>query len=252
MYQRIARALGLSVLATGAVAGTQALLASRRALILDPPGGTANEFGDDRLPHVHFVVIGDSTSVGVGATSIDGTYPWLLATHLSTNFHVKLDVLGKAGARMRDAAVEFAPRAAELRPDLVLVGLGANDVTHVTPLRRFAGHIGSVIETLKAAGPEVLVALGPRFDAPALPRPLRNVAQARARSINRTIRKVAASWQVDVLDLPRSIGKAFALDRDLYAVDGYHPGDRGYALWAEVMQDRVMTAALRVLKGRAT
>jgi lysophospholipase L1-like esterase len=223
----------------------QVVLASRRALLLDAPQGVPSEFGDPNRPLVHLVVIGDSTSVGIGATSAEWTYPWLLSSHLAGSFYVKLDVIGRAGARMLDAAVEFAPRAVELRPDVVVVGIGANDVTHATSLTRFAGYLRTVITTLEAAGGEVLVALGPRFDAPALPRPLRYIAKARARSINRAIRRVAGSNGVEVLDLPGGIGRAFAMDRGLYCVDGFHPSDRGYALWAEVMKDKVMAAALR-------
>lgn len=245
LSQRIARALGISALATGALAGTQVFLASRRALILEPPSAPSNEFGDARLPRLHFIVIGDSTSVGIGATSVECTYPWLLAAHLAGKFRVRLDVIGRAGARVFDAAGEFAPSAAELRPDVVLVGIGANDVTHLTSLKRFAEQLRSVITVLEAAGGELLVALGPRFDAPVLPRPLRHFVKARARRINRTIERVARSSGVEVLDLPGSIGRAFAIDRGLYSADGFHPSDRGYALWAEVMKDKVMAAALR-------
>lgn len=221
----------------------QAFFARRRALILEPPEGGPEEFGDPDAPGLNFVVIGDSTSVGVGATSLRSTYPWLLATHLAGRYRVRLTVVGRSGARMADAATEFVPKAAALRPDLVLIGIGANDVTHLTPLPRFERWMSKVIESLREADTELLVALGPRFDAPALPQPLRTLARARARAINRTIRKIAVVHGVTVLDLPGGVGSAFARDRSLYCDDGFHPSDRGYVLWAEAMKDDVESAA---------
>lgn len=242
LSRRVLRVLALPVIsAVGLIA--QAFRASRRAVVLTPPDGGAAEFGDTNLPRLRFTVIGDSTSVGIGATSIDRTYPWLIAKHLAEHFRVSLNVFGRGGARMRDAADGFARSAAGLHPDLVLVGLGANDVTHLTPLPRFSRELSLVIATLSGAGAQVVIALGPRFDAPALPRPLRDFVRARARALNRTIERVASRHEVEVLDLPGRIGSAFARDHSLYADDGFHPSDSGYALWADVMKDQVLAAA---------
>lgn len=238
--------LGAFAGAALALVGIQAVLASRRALILHPPLGFPEVFGDPSAPVLRLVVIGDSTAVGVGASSLEGTYPRLLARHLAERFRVSLEVLGRTGARMSQAAHELAPRGAELSPDVAIIGIGANDVTHVTPLARFGRDLGKAIEVLSQTGATVLVALGPRVDAPALGQPLRLIARARARALNRTIKKVARRKEVEILDLPMGVGKAFARDRTLYSVDGFHPSDLGYAAWADAMKDRVMNAAERV------
>jgi lysophospholipase L1-like esterase len=242
--------LGVSAgVALGLVA-FQAVLASRRALILDPPVGFPEEFGDPSAPVLRLVVIGDSTAIGVGASSLEGTYPRLLARHLAKRFRVSLEVLGRSGARMSHAAHELAPQGAKLRPDISIIGIGANDVTHVTPLPRFGGDLTKAIEVLRRTGATVLVALGPRFDAPVLGQPLRLIAQARARALNRTIKKVARGSGVEILDLPMGVGTAFARDRTLYCVDGFHPSDLGYAAWADAMKDRVKHAAERLTSRR--
>lgn len=241
----ICRASIVAAVSTSAVLGVQATKAARRAILLDPPQGMADqEFGEENSPPVHLVVVGDSTSVGVGATSLEASYPWLLAKHLATRFHVRLDVVGRSGARMADAAIEFAPKAALMRPDVAIIGLGANDVTHLTSLKRLCRDLTSAIEQLERAGAKVLVALGPRFDAPVLSQPLRSLVQSRARSLNRTIRRVATKRGAGVLDLPSGVGRSFAKDRSLYCADGFHPSDLGYARWAEAMKEQVMTAAL--------
>lgn len=244
------RIAGVAALSTGMVIGAQAAKAARRAIILDPPQGSPGEFGDPDSPPLHFVVVGDSTSVGVGATSLEATYPWLLAQHLARRFRVTLQVFGRSGARMADAASQLAPQAAATKPDVAIIGIGANDVTHVTPLRRLALDLAIAIGELQAGGASVLVALGPRFDAPVLSQPLRALVQARARALNRTIRRAATKHGAEVLDLPIGVGKSFANDRSLYSSDGFHPSDLGYARWADAMRDQVMNAALtlRILR----
>lgn len=232
-------------MATAGLLARQALATRGRMVVLDVPPPREGRFGDPSNPPLHFVVVGDSTSVGVGATSLENTYPWMLASHLGTRFRVRLDVIGRSGARMSDAASDLAPRAAALCPDLAMIGIGANDVTHVTPLWKFGRFLGDAIDRLRDSGAEVIVALGPRFDTPVIPQPLRSIVRARARAINRTIVRVGRAKGVEVLDLPGALGGAFARDHGLYSDDRYHPGDRGYALWADVMKDKVMAAALR-------
>lgn len=251
--------IGTLIAVVVALLVVRAFRASRRALTvytlnrehrrafpegLHPPNGRFEEFGSEANPPIHLVVIGDSTAVGVGATDIKCTYPWLLARHLGSRLRVRLNVVGRSGARMADVASEFARKVVALAPDVAIIGVGANDVTHLTPLSKFSRDLTAAIREIETSGAIILVALGPRFDSPAIPRPLRKLAQLRARALNRTIQKTAASADVAVLDLPSGIGNSFALDRDLYCPDGFHPSDRGYALWAEVMKESVMEAAL--------
>jgi len=244
MLRRVLGGLAASILGAGAVLAGQGYVASRRVPVVQAPAGLPGSFGASTNPPLRLVVIGDSTSVGIGASAIDKTYPFILGMHLGTRFRVSLEVVGRSGARMSDAASELAPKAAGLVPQVAVIGIGANDVTHATPLKTFARHLSSAIQTLRASDAEVLVALGPRFDTPAIPQPLRTLIRARARAINRTIRKVAAKEGVEVLDLPAVLGDSFARDHDLYSQDRFHPGDRGYALWADVMKDKVMNAAM--------
>lgn len=243
MFRKVLGGLAAGIVGAGALLAGQGYIASRRVPVVKPPAGLPGSFGAPTNPPLRLVVIGDSTSVGIGATAIEKTYPVILAMHLGTRFHVSLEVVGRSGARMSDAA-GFAVEAAQLAPQVAVIGIGANDVTHATPLKRFGEHLSSAIRVLTESDVRVLVALGPRFDTPAIPQPLRALIRARARAINRTIKRVAAKEGVEVLDLPGALGDSFARDRDLYSRDRFHPGDRGYALWADVMKDKVMNAAI--------
>ena len=224
----------------------QALIARRRRYLFDAaPGKIEEQFGDGGK-RVHLIVIGDSTSVGVGAGSRERSYPVLLARMLGRHLSVKLDVLGRSGIRMSDVAAELAPKAASMRPDIVLIGVGVNDAIHLTPLPRFRDGLREALEILEDATTTV-VALGPRLDAPALLRPLRDLVAARCRAINRSLRRTAERAGVAVVDVGASVGDAFARDPNRYfCEDFFHPGPEGYALWARAIEEPILRIARNV------
>jgi lysophospholipase L1-like esterase len=225
----------------------QALTARKRHYLFDAaPGDMDERFGDEGK-RVHLVVIGDSTSVGVGAGSRARSYPVLLARMLGRHLSVRLDVLGRSGVRMADVGAELAPQAASMRPDIVMIGVGVNDAIHLTPLPRFRAGLREALDTLLAAGVTVVVALGPRLDAPALPRPLRDLVAARCRAINRSLRRTAEAAGVAIVDVGAAVGDAFARDPGRYfCEDFFHPGPEGYALWARAIEEPVLRIALNV------
>jgi lysophospholipase L1-like esterase len=225
----------------------EALIARRRNYLFDAAPGEMDERFGDGDKHVHLVVIGDSTSVGVGAGSRARSYPVLLARLLGGHLSVSLDVLGRSGVRMADVTAELAPQAASMRPDIVLIGVGVNDAIHLTPLPRVRAGLSEALRTLSGADVTTVVALGPRLDAPALPRPLRDLVAARCRAINRSLRRTAEAAGVAVVDVGASVGDAFAREPDRYfCEDFFHPGPEGYAMWARAIEEPVLRIALDV------
>lgn len=225
----------------------QVMVARRRTYLFDAAPGEIDERFGDGGKRVHLVVIGDSTAVGVGAGSRARSYPVLLARTLGRHLSVKLDVLGRSGVRMADVAAELAPHAASMRPDIVLIGVGVNDAIHLTPLPKFRDAMRDALEILENAETTTVVALGPRLDAPALPRPLRDLVAARCRAINRSLRRTAEVAGVAVVDVGASVGDAFARDPDRYFCEDFlHPGPQGYCLWARAIEEPILRIARNV------
>jgi lysophospholipase L1-like esterase len=240
---RTSRRAGVAL--AGALAGlvAQALIARRRTYLIDAAPGEIDERFGDGGKLIHLIVIGDSTSVGVGAGSRARSYPVLLARTLGRHLSVTLDVLGRSGVRMADVAAELAPQAASMRPDMVLIGVGVNDAIHLTPLPRVRAGLREALQVLADAGTTTVVALGPSLDAPALPRPLRDLVAARCRAINRTLRRTAEAAGIHVVDLGPTVD-AFARDPDRYfSEDLLHPGPEGYALWARALEEPILRIA---------
>ncbi len=209
-----------------------------------PEQPVQGEFGDPALPRLKFVVLGDSTSVGVGTTP-EKSYPWLLATWLSDEYHVELDVVGVGGATTADLADKQVDKALRLEPDLVLVEIGANDTTHGTPLRTVETKIAKALDRLQASGAKLVVAGPPNMGtSPVMPQPLRMVSGWRGAAVGRRIEEQVVKRNIPYIDLAGGTRKGFTEKPEkYYSTDWFHPGAGGYRLWAEVMYPAVRKAA---------
>lgn len=197
-------------------------------------GGTGGEA-------LRMVWLGDSTAAGVGATSADLAVPRRVATMLARP--VEVVSLAVSGATISDVVAEQIAALSDASPDVVLVSVGANDVTHLTS----KGDFRSTYDDLVAAVPDdaLLVVLGvPDMGAPPrLAQPLRAVAGLRGRQLDGVARSVAAESGAVYVDIAGQTGPTMRSDTERYfAADRYHPSDDGYALWADAVVDEVRPA----------
>ncbi|GAC1340534.1 MAG: hypothetical protein NVSMB29_09580 [Candidatus Dormibacteria bacterium] len=132
---------------------------------------------------------------------------------------------------------------ADLRPDIVLVVVGANDVTHRTR-RALAGRdLRRVIDGCVQTGAQVVVAGVPAVGTTRrVAEPLRSVIRWAAHRLDQTWRAETAATAAVRVELAAETGPAFAADRTLFSPDLFHPNDAGYALWARVLEPGVMRA----------
>jgi lysophospholipase L1-like esterase len=231
------------------VLAAEVLLVFRRDFPLaDPAEPVRGEFGDPSLPRLRFVVLGDSTSVGVGTTP-DKSFPWVLVTKLSDRFHVILEVVGFGGATVRDVADEQLEKALELDPDLVLVEIGANDTTHVTPPWTVRSKFGYTLDRLMKTGVPLVVAGPPDMGAISfMLQPLRGLAGLQSDTVTRIVESEAAKRNLPYIDLQKGVRSAkLPPGFRYYSSDAFHPGEGGYGLWAEIMYPTVLEAALSTL-----
>lgn len=229
--------LGL-FLAVLALLGVEVVLVLRREFLPTVPalriGGT---FGDVDAPPLTFAVVGDSTAAGVGAGSADRAYATLLARRIAQErYRVTLVATGISGARVADAADEQIPEVLEAEPDVVVVAIGANDVTHVTRLSSLEEDMRGILERLTASGAAVVVAGPPDMRSPVFYEPLRSIVGWRGRAVTETIEKVARDAGVPVVPLADETRDFFIEDPDrYYSADEFHPSAAGYALWADAI-----------------
>ena len=227
------------VFGTAAVLGAEVWLALRREYLpTDPPLELAGTFGTADGNPLRFVVLGDSTSAGIGSGGAEFAYPTLLAERLAedTGKRVELTVLGISGARTADVLADQVPQVAALEPDLVFLGIGANDVTHLTPLDEIQDDMDAILERLAETGADIAVAGAPDMRVYAWHQPLRYITYLRGKQVADAIEEVAHEKNVAVVELAEETGRFFAEEPEAhFSEDEFHPSALGYQRWADAI-----------------
>lgn len=199
-------------------------------------------------PPISYVVLGDSTAAGQGAAYEDGIAV-MTARQLAKTRTVTLRNFSVSGAKTAEVLTGQLPAAESARPDLVLIAVGANDVTHLTRIRSVEHSLVQIILRLRAANAHVVIVLtgSPDMGAPPrVPRLLRPIAGWRNKRLNVMFESVAAANGITFAPIARATGRFFRQDHSLFAGDRFHPNARGYATWLPTL-DRAIGDAL--LKG---
>jgi lysophospholipase L1-like esterase len=210
------------------------------------PGGEGM-YGSGRGKPLVLAMLGDSTSVGLGAD-----HPWqtpgaVLSNGLSqiAKRPVRLRMLGKVGAQSSALEGQTTRLLAEgLRPDVVVIMVGANDVTHRQRSADAVRSLDAAVRRIRESGAEVIVGTCPDLGSiEKIPIPLRYLARRYSRELAaaQTIAVVEAGGRsVSLGDL---LGKEFqARPLEMFSSDQFHPSAFGYSRAAAAMLPSVATA----------
>ena len=208
-----------------------------------PPRGDGlygAKFGGKPL---NMVILGDSSAAGYGVHKPRETPGALLATGVSRRLHrpVRLHRLAVVGSM--SAGLSYQVDAAlEYDPEVAVILVGGNDITHAMAFAAAARHLGDGVRRLRAVGCKVVVGTCPDIGAiqPIKP-PLRWVARSWSRQLAalQTVAVVEAGGRtVSIGDL---LGPAFAADPvRMFSSDQFHPSAEGYARAAAVIMPTLM------------
>ena len=182
------------------------------------------------------LIVGDSSAAGVGAAHQDAALAGRLAQALATRLGqpVGWQLVATSGHRSAQALAQL--EAAELvAADVLITSLGVNDVVdQVAPRDALAAL--DAIDAL--ARDRAGVRLSLHCAAPPMQAfPLRWFFGRQAARFNTALAaRVAGQPARRVVRLPEAMQRNAAA---LMAVDGFHPGPPGYALWAEALADQI-------------
>lgn len=188
---------------------------------------------------VLYVALGDSTVEGIGATSPGANYVSRLHARLRTVYpRASVANLGLGGATAADVVTDQLERAVLLRPHLVTLSIGPNDITGRVPVQAYAGHVDTIFRRLTQETSAVVVAnllpdlaITPRFRG----REAAPAVGGLTVRFNEALTRAARSYGVEVVDLYQPSRAEIPRRPELVAADGYHPSDLGYARWAELL-----------------
>lgn len=246
--RRLLALVALAVLGPLVVLGVEVQLARTSGGRLDDEAGERPRQRTVRPGEapLHVVWLGDSTSTGVGADRFEDSMAWRVADGI-TDGPVVVTVLGRSGDQVHEVLEEQLPELPGVvvpgSEHVVLVSIGANDVTALTRRPMFEDRYLEMVDGIESAlagsgvdARTVLVGIPDIGTAPRLLPPLRQVAGFRGAQLDDEIDGVARQRGLHHVDLAGRTSATFSSDPDRYfAADEYHPSSDGHAVWADAV-----------------
>lgn len=243
---------GLTVL--GAAAGLGVLTAeaklARRMIgsFQDAPPDADGRYGFGIGDPIELVVLGDSSAAGLGAQAPAETPGAIVASGLAavSGRPVRLSNVAVSGSESTALSGQLERLLERVpNPDVALVMVGANDVTHRIKPAVAVRSLDAAVRGLRERGCQVVVGTCPDLGS------LEPVAQPLKALARRWSREHAAAQTIAVVEaggrtvsLGDILGPEFsARPRELFSADRFHPSAAGYARAAAALLPSICAAA---------
>lgn len=205
------------------------------------------------LRAMRYVALGDSYTIG---TSVAAAERWpnqlvarLAAAAVAEGADPPLELVGNPGVNgftTREVIAVELPELARLRPDLVSLLIGTNDVIQGIDEEGYRRNLDVILDAIAAHVPPgrvfgvtmpdyTVTPAGHDYGDPV-------VQAARLRRYNAIFAEVLGARGIVAVDI-HDVSLEAARDRSLVAADGLHPSGTQYARWVE----RIAPAVVRIL-----
>lgn len=196
-------------------------------------------------PAIKIALLGDSGAAGYGVDRVEDTPGAHLGSGVSeqADRRVYLREFAVVGAQSSDLMAQVEA-ALPMEPDVVVINIGANDVTHSVLPSQSVRHLSRAVGRLRERDVAVVVGTCPDLGTvqPIAP-PLKQVARAWSRRLAaaQTIAVVEAGGRS--VSLGSILGPEFAAaPAVLFGPDQFHPSAEGYASLATVLIPSTLAA----------
>lgn len=209
-------------------------------------------YGKSKGPSIRMVMMGDSLATSLGADDPRDTIGAMLASLVSEydGRAVVLSTVAAVSAQSKELE-DQVDRALHYRPHVVVIIIGANDVTHMVPHRRSIKLLDAAVRRLRKAGTQVVVGTTPDLGTvESIHPPLRWVLRQSGRSLARAQTICVVEAEGRAVHLADLLGPEFILrPSDLFSADQFHPSTHGYEAVAQALAPSVLASLSRGEKG---
>jgi len=191
----------------------------------------------DKGVNLKYTALGDSLTAGIGASTYEESYPYLLAQEISNgSTNVILRDRAYPGARTGDLIENLLPTAINDQPDVATVLIGINDVMGNVSKVTFTENYTNILKRLKTETKARILTISIPYigtDKLILP-PYNSYFRHEIIEYNKIIRELAAANNVEYVDLYTQTENMFD-NEEFFSRDLFHPSAKGYELWAKII-----------------
>ena len=188
--------------------------------------------------NLNLLHIGESTVAGVGVSQLDHGLTKAIVDRMKQTNKTPINghILAENGATLS----QLNQQESQIHhPDVLLITIGVNDTTKFTSAKCWAAQIKQCVEQFSGHNSQVFFTQVPDMTQfPALPFPLNRFLGLRSQLLDQLLRDMCekSNWHFIDASLP--------IKPEWMAIDGYHPNQAGYQIWAE----QISHSILEVLK----
>jgi acyl-CoA thioesterase-1 len=186
---------------------------------------------------LRYVALGDSYTIGTSVNTAESWPSQLVARVADLELVANLGVNGYTSADLID---DELPSLAGLRPDVVTLLIGVNDVVQGVPEEQYRANVEEILDHVLALVPSdrllcvatpdyTVTPQGGAFGLPAQ-------QEAGIERVNAILQSACEGRGVRFVPEIFAISQAAATDPSSVAGDGLHPSGAQYALWVDAIQ----------------
>lgn len=186
-----------------------------------------------------YIALGDSLTYGYGASSYKGTFPYILSQTLLKKYRrVEVHNLAVCGAGIVDLLHKQVTQAIKSKPNYITILIGTNDVHNFFDIKKFKDCLENIINQLKnGTNAQILIINIPYLISCYMTFPPYNkIMDWRIKRFNRAIEKIAKLKAIKYFDLYYNAKEYFKKNSSFYSSDWFHPSDKGYILWGNLLK----------------
>ena len=188
---------------------------------------------------LELLILGDSIAAGLGATRRKETLGARIAKGLANRARrpVRLRTVAVVGSESSALREQLDDLPDEYEPDVAVIVVGGNDITHRVPVATSVSHLTEAIARLRSRGTQVVVGTCPDLGAlRPVPQPLRSLGSRMSRQLALAQADAAVAAGAYAVSLRHAVGPFFISQPDeMFSLDRFHPSALGYRRTAEAL-----------------
>ncbi len=188
--------------------------------------------------NIVYVAMGDSLTSGVGVSSYEQSFPFLIAKKISSGGNdVILKNASFPGLRVKDLNGKILEQTINQKPNIITILVGVNDIHGNIKKDEFRKSYEEILERLtKETKSQIYIISIPFIGSPELLLfPYNYYFDWKTKEFNEVLKELSNKYNIKYIDIYSETSAEYKKVGDHYSSDFFHPSEKGYLEWANII-----------------